>query len=147
MIPAVSSFHFFPPSSLYSNHLFSLSPDVFTSLTSLKTLDFPSHFIVLRPFHHLPVFYLYSNSLTFLPSGVFDHLTSLLTLYPIPPSHFLLTPISYSIIIGQHPYCLSPIWTVLKSQKTQISLLPIHQSPLSMMFISPFINQFSLSFT
>ena len=123
-----------PPSLLMSSPVLPLStPSI------LK-----SHFIALRPFHHLPVFWLYLNSLTSLPSGVFDRLTSLLSLCPTLPSHFLLTPISHSIIIAQQQSCLPPIWTVLKSQQTQISLLPIHQSPFSMMFIFPFINQFPL---
>ena len=47
----ISSFHFLLPSYLSSNHLSSLSPDVFTSLSSLNSLHFPSHFIV---FHTIP---------------------------------------------------------------------------------------------
>ena len=91
--------------------------------------------LLLRQFHHLPVFLsLHSNSFTSLPSGVFNYLSSLASLYSTPPSHFLLTLISCSIIIEQQPSCLPPIWIVFKSQQTHISLLSIHKSPFSMTF-------------
>ena len=126
-----------PPSLLMSS---SVSPPLDILVSHLISL-------FLRQFHHLPVFALHYNSLTSLPSGVFNHLTSLASLYPTSPSHFLLTPISCSIIIEQQPSCLPPIWTVLKSQQTHLSLLPSHQSPLFNDVYFPFINQFPLSFT
>ena len=131
--------------------------DVFTSLISLKYLDFPPHFIVLRPFHHLPVFDLHSNSLippsslslcfhlisTTTNSPLF-HLISFLVfpnlfLFRLSSFHPFLSSSLFSFFPVQQS-CLHPTWSVLKSQQTQISLLPIHQSPFSMMFISLFIN-------
>ena len=115
-------------SNLFSNHLSSLSPDVFTSLTSLRYLDSPSHFIVLRSFHHLSFFWsfqscLSSNSLHFI--------------------HFSLHPCSHSLFSNSLVSLPSGLFSNLN--KLRFLSFPFINPPFSLMFIFPFFSQFSLS--
>ena len=124
----VSPFHFLPPSGLDSNHLSFLSPDVFTSLTSLKYLDSLLISLFLRQFHHLPVFNLNSNSLTSLPSELFSNLNKLNSLsFPFinPPFQWC----SFPPFINQFPlsftslqlHHLPPFWCFQWTQQSDQS--------------------------
>ena len=136
-----------PSSSLYSNHLSSLSPDVFTSLTSLKSLDFPPHLIGFETISSSSCFFLFTPT----PSHSF-HLGYLI-IWP-PFFHFIphLPLISFSLPF----HILSSLYNNRLVSLPSGLLSNLNKlNSLSFPFINPhfqwcsfplFINQFPLSF-